>query len=96
MPGKQLEHVIEERQSGIDAGLTTTVEVKLQTHIGLFGFTLDLRDSRRGLRHTALRFVHCLHLVDCTPENDAAVASDSSFSLSLGLYTGRGWGDGLR
>jgi len=64
MPGKQLEHVIKERQSGIDAGFTTTVEVKIQTHISLFGFTVDLRDSRRGLRRIVSRFIHRFHLID--------------------------------
>src|SRR5882762_11855107 len=64
MLGKQLEHVIEKRQPGTNPGLATTIEVKLHPHIGLFGFTLDLRDPRRGLHQTALRFVHCLHLVD--------------------------------
>src|SRR6266853_1600884 len=58
MPGKQIEHVIKKRQPSIDAGLATTIEVELHTHIGLFGLTLDLRDPRRGLRQMVFGFFH--------------------------------------
>src|SRR6266404_1097007 len=58
MPGKQIEHVIKKWQPSTDAGLATTIEVELHTHIGLFGFTLDLRDSRCGLRQMVFGFFH--------------------------------------
>src|SRR5258708_30537384 len=58
MLGKELEHVIKKRQPGTDAGLASTVEVKLHPHIGLFSFALDRRDPRRGLRQSAFRFFH--------------------------------------
>src|SRR6266851_8285345 len=64
MLGKQLKHVIKKRQPGTDAGLTPTIEVKLHPHIGLFGFTLDLRDPRRGLCKSAFRVFHRFHLME--------------------------------
>src|SRR5258706_9262846 len=58
MPGKQIEHVIKKRQPSTDAGLAATIEVELHTDIGLFGFTLDLRHSRCGLRQMVFGFFH--------------------------------------
>src|SRR5258707_3298967 len=58
MPGKQLEHVIKERQPGTDARLTTAIEVQLYPHVGLFSLALDLRDPRRVLRQMVFGFFH--------------------------------------
>src|ERR1700682_3696043 len=80
---KQLEHVIQKRQPGADARLAVTIEVKPHTNVGLFRLALDLRDSRRVLRQAVFAFVHRPSPHGLLQENDATVALDSSFSLSL-------------
>src|SRR2546422_4735358 len=46
MTRKQVEHVIEERQARADLRAAGAVEVEIKTHIRLFGFAMDLSDTR--------------------------------------------------
>src|SRR6266404_1693548 len=43
---KQIEHVIEKRQSGADLRPSTAIEVEDNTHICLFGLAMDCGDAR--------------------------------------------------
>src|SRR5437016_113065 len=54
MTRKQIEHVIEERQTGADLRLPTAVEIKDDAHVCLFCRSLDFRDAR-------LNFYFCFH-----------------------------------
>src|SRR6266545_4826731 len=51
---KQIKHVIEKRQAGVDVRPSTAVEVKDDTHVCLFCLAVDFRYAR-------LSFCLCLH-----------------------------------
>ena len=51
VPREAVEHVVEERHTGLDDRLAAAVDVDLDLHVGLFGLAADLRVASLLARH---------------------------------------------